>query len=1554
MFFSFFRSSRPRTARRNSKRAWPFRPSLELLEGRLAPAVDAFLFIDTPPTAVAGEKVSCKFEVKDWDFHSLGPVTLTTTDPAMPTLPSITLDSTGQATCLVKFCTAGPQFLRATDGTLTGVSGPITVTPGPASKLAFATPPAGAATGVTLPPVKVQIFDLYGNVVTSDNTDLVSVSVAAGTGPFTAGSQTVSRAVGGAATFWNLTLTVPGEYALGAAVYSPSLSTFAFSSFFSEAPLQVLPGSFASSPSGFSVALNGPFQVKAMTPALYGSGFGAGATVTPTVTLTQVSGTPPAGFTLPYQDEGSLVVDPATHRLTFVATDTASQAGSGTPILPDGTYVARISGRGANGLQALGAGGGLLDGTDSGTPGSDFTTTFTVDTAAAGTDVVWLPATAAGPGQLLNAPGNNQVGGGEPLYLYNPTMGWVTSVKVTLDYNPTLLNVSGAVPNGALPGSNFMLLDSSVPGQAVFEYSGPAADAALLAGGNVALGFLNATVPNPGMAGTAPIYRALDFLHLSDLAVNGGAIPAAAADAVHLVAYVGDADGNGSYGSNDAVLITRTALQSDSGFSAYPLVDPVIVADTDGSSFIPADAAAQVNEASVAFPTANLPAPPIPSGAVTTPLTTPIGIYQSPRVTIQLAPSSDSGVSSSDGITNQNCPVFQGTATPGAAVTLTSGTSYVGTAVADAEGNWSYYYSYGLPDGTYSIQATVLGPFGSKATANVTITIDTQAPDLSAGIDPGNDSGIKGDGITNIPTPLLTGNTAPGLTVSVSEGGMGLGTAVCDPTGTWHFQVPVSQPLSEGYHPLTVSSSDLAGNTTITVLPVTIDTTPPATPTIVIDPISDTGIKGDNITSVTMPTYTGTTEPGASVVLTDGLMVVGSTLADASGNFRVTVSSPLSNGLHHLIVNATDVAGNQSYRDVFVTIDTSVPLPPILTVSPGNPTEPESPPPWIPPYFGIAAVSNSTAPVLIGSAEDGTTVRIFDGGIVIGSGTATGGVFSIPVGPLADGIHPLTAEATDVAGNTSDLSVVWPLFIEFEPPAVTVTAVAPTGPGGNLQVIGTALDAQSGLLSVGVTVDATGSGASILSGPAVLAVSPDGGVSWSFTFPNALPVGNYTVQCTAMNGGGLLTPATPVNVTLNADGSVTEVGNNPPSPYILSQSVDYRVDGTYTVTQSVMNGGAKQTVVTDYDKNNNVTKVTVTTPTGNGTSTVAETVTSPDGKTTTKKTDYKDQNGKVTKTITYTVVRNADGSKSWTWVVTYPDGSKGADASGTIPAGESSGPNLPGVTLTSATGTSLCPCDDLTADATPEVNGTADAGATVTLLADGLAVGSAVADSSGNWIFVYPHLTDGTHDLSALVTDSLGGSAETTIQVVIDTTVPVTSIVSGPAATTSQTTASFTFGSTKPGSMYVSRLDGTTTYYTAGTLNLSGLTLGAHSLVVTAIDPAGNIDPSGATYTWTVAESPRSLTLAPITSGPGGTPLTLRGGASDYGSSITLVNVTIRLQSDNTVVFVGPATSTGTDYSSWCFTFTLPPGTGGVYAVVTAQDAAGNTFTLTSSPFVIF
>jgi hypothetical protein len=526
-----------------------------------------------------------------------GPASVTASvSPASDFPISVAINAQGLGFFLGTLQKVGSYTLTAASGSFAGSSSLLTVVPGPAVKLGFGTEPANTPTGVLLSPLTVQILDAFGNVVTGDNSDAVTVSVASGppgAPGFLASSTTAVTVHNGVATFANLTLVKPGSYTLSAIV--PTLYTGSSSMPFTVVPLQVLAGSFTSSSSGFSLSFNAPFLVNSTTPVLYGQGFGSSAPI-PSVTLTGPSG----------PVEGSLVLDAGGNRLTFVATNTASLVNNGMPILPDGTYAVEItSSASTNGLQALNPGGGFLDGTGSGTPGRDFTTTFTV--AVASRDIVWIPDIADGPGQPLEAPGNNQFGGGYPVYLDAPT-ATVTSVQLTLNYNPALLTVGGA------SGAGFSMLDS-IPGQAVMQYSGPA----LPANTQTPIGFVSATVPRGSAAMPTP-YRAKDLLHLSGVTINGSADNVATSDALHVVAYVGDADGNGSYTSADAVLTTRVALQTDDGFAAYPLIDPVIIADTDGSGFVPADAPLQINEAGVGFATANLPSPPIPSGVIFLPI----------------------------------------------------------------------------------------------------------------------------------------------------------------------------------------------------------------------------------------------------------------------------------------------------------------------------------------------------------------------------------------------------------------------------------------------------------------------------------------------------------------------------------------------------------------------------------------------------------------------------------------------------------------------------------------------------------------------------------------------------------------------------------------------------------------------------------------------------------------------------------------------------------------------------------------------------------------------
>jgi myo-inositol-hexaphosphate 3-phosphohydrolase/sugar lactone lactonase YvrE len=105
----------------------------------------------------------------------------------------------------------------------------------------------------------------------------------------------------------------------------------------------------------------------------------------------------------------------------------------------------------------------------------------------------------------------------------------------------------------------------------------------------------------------------------------------------------------------------------------------------------------------------------------------------------------------------------------------------------------------------------------------------------------------------------------------------------------------------------------------------------------------------------------------------------------------------------------------------------------------------------------------------------------------------------------------------------------------------------------------------------------------------------------------------------------------------------------------------------------------------------------------------------------------------------------------------------------------------------------------------------------------------------------------------------------------VDTTPPDTTITSGPPSSTTSTSATFTFTATEAGSTFLCTLDGGAEAPCSSGVSYSGLTMAPHHFEVKAKDPAGNIDPSAATWDWTVTSSPPADTTPPdttITSGP--------------------------------------------------------------------------------------
>ena len=253
------------------------------------------------------------------------------------------------------------------------------VVSGPAAKLSFVGKPGDTPTGMTLPPVRVQVLDLYGNLVTSDSSDVVTLGIGSGPGSFTPDSTLTAPVMNGVAVFNNLMLIKPGSYQLSAVV--PTRYTGPYSQVFTIKPLEVVPGSLSGTPWGFSLQFNAPYLVNSTTPVLYGTG-SASTGPAPSVIVTTDPGN--LGDRSAYI-AGSLILSPSTNSLTFLATNTTLEGNNNSPLLPDGLYTVIVHGTAAkDGFQALNSGGGFLDGLGTGVAGSgDFVGTFTVNAGAA-------------------------------------------------------------------------------------------------------------------------------------------------------------------------------------------------------------------------------------------------------------------------------------------------------------------------------------------------------------------------------------------------------------------------------------------------------------------------------------------------------------------------------------------------------------------------------------------------------------------------------------------------------------------------------------------------------------------------------------------------------------------------------------------------------------------------------------------------------------------------------------------------------------------------------------------------------------------------------------------------------------------------------------------------------------------------------------------------------------------------------------------------------------------------------------------------------------------
>ncbi len=122
----------------------------------------------------------------------------------------------------------------------------------------------------------------------------------------------------------------------------------------------------------------------------------------------------------------------------------------------------------------------------------------------------------------------------------------------------------------------------------------------------------------------------------------------------------------------------------------------------------------------------------------------------------------------------------------------------------------------------------------------------------------------------------------------------------------------------------------------------------------------------------------------------------------------------------------------------------------------------------------------------------------------------------------------------------------------------------------------------------------------------------------------------------------------------------------------------------------------------------------------------------------------------------------------------------------------------------------------------------------------------------------YVGLTDGPHTFEVRAIDGAGSVDPTpaTYTWLIDTTAPDTAITAQPTDPSASASAAFSFTGSDPGGSGIAsfecQLDGGSFVACTSPEILSGLTDGAHTFRVRAIDAAGNVDPTPAQNGWTV------------------------------------------------------------------------------------------------------
>ncbi|HAD5448844.1 TPA_asm: BapA prefix-like domain-containing protein [Salmonella enterica subsp. enterica serovar Typhi str. CT18] len=790
----------------------------------------------------------------------------------------------------------------------------------------------------------------------------------------------------------------------------------------------------------------------------------------------------------------------------------------------------------------------------------------------------------------------------------------------------------------------------------------------------------------------------------------------------------------------------------------------------------------------------------VSSGFVLTIDTTPPAAPVIASVADNTAPVT--GIVPNGGSTNETRPTLSGTGEAGTTISIYNGSALVGTAQVQANGSRSFTPSTSLGAGVWNLTATATDAAGNTSAASEirSFTIDTTAPAAPV-IDTVYDGtgpitgNLSSGQITDEARPVISGTREANTTIRLYDNGTLLAEIPADNSSSWRYTPDAS--LATGNHVITVIAVDAAGNASPVSDSVNfvVDTTPPLTP--VITSVSDdqapglgTIANGQNTNDPT-PTFSGTAEAGATITLYENGTVIGTTTAQPDGAWSVSTST-LASGTHVITAVATDAAGNSSPNSTAftLTVDTTAPQTPILTsvvddVAGG-----------VTGNLANGQITNDNRPTLNGTAEAGSVVSIYDGDTLLGvtSANASGAWSFTPTTGLNDGTRTLTVTATDPAGNVSPATSGFTIVVDTLAPTVPlITSIVDDVPN-NTGAIGNGQSTNDTQPTLNGTAEANSAVSIFDNGALVATVNANASGNWSWTPTASLGQGSHAYSVSAADAAGNVSAASPSTTII-----VDTIAPGAPGNLVINATGN-RVTGT-------AEAGSTVTITSE-------TGVVLGTATADGT-------------------------GSFTATLT---PAQTNGQPLLAFAQDKA-GNTGIAAGFTAP--DTRVPEAPIITnVVDDVGiyTGAIANGQVTNDAQPTLNGTAQAGATVSIYNNGALLGTTTANASGNWSFTPTgNLTEGSHAFTATATNANGtGSVSTAATVIVDTLAPGT-----PSGTLSADGGSLSGQAEANSTVTVTLAGGVTLTTTAGSNGAWSLTLPTKQIEgqlinVTATDAAGN------------------------------------------------------------------------------------------------------------------